>query len=113
MLKSSQNYLFGLLDKRGVVVGGDGVGHLESVDDVTEQGCGLRRREFGDRLGLYPLSELVHSHKQAGTTPGCLLEGPNQVEPTNREGPGDGDGLQGLSWHMSPMGIVLTTPVTP
>lgn len=76
-----------------------------------EEGCGLRQREFGDYLGLYTLCELVHNHKQEGTAPGCHLEGPDQVEPPNYEGLGDGDGLQGLSRHMSLTGVVLTAPI--
>lgn len=71
----------GLPSKLGVVVGDEEVGHLESIDDVKEDGGGLQQCELGDRLSLDPLSELVHCHRLVGTTLRCLLEGPDQIEP--------------------------------
>ena len=47
----------------GLVVGDDGVGHAEPVDDVQEELDGLLGVDCVDRLCLYPFGELVNCDK--------------------------------------------------
>ena len=68
------------------------------MDDVCEEFDGLFGPDLRDRLGLYPLGELVYGDKQVCIAPECLLEGPNQVKPPDHKWPCDGDRLEHLSW---------------
>jgi hypothetical protein len=47
----------------GPVVGDDGVGHPEPVDDVGEEHHGLLCPEIRDRAHLDPLREFVYSNQ--------------------------------------------------
>ena len=47
----------------GSVVGDDGIGHAEPVDDVLKELDGLLGIDCGDRLCLYPFGELVDCDK--------------------------------------------------
>jgi hypothetical protein len=92
----------------GSVVGYDGVGYPEPVDDASEESSGFRRPNLHDRLGPDPLRELVHRHEQVGATPRRLFERPNQVQSPDRECP-DGYGLEGLRRHVGLPCIVLAS----
>jgi hypothetical protein len=60
-------------------------------------------------MGLDPLGKLVDGDEQVGETPGCSLQGSDQVEPLNGEQPRDGNGLQGMSREMCLLSIVLAS----
>jgi hypothetical protein len=63
----------------GPVVGNDGVGHSEAVDDVGEERHCLLCPEIRDGVCLHPLGELVNSDQKVGVAPGRLSQGPNDV----------------------------------
>ena len=50
----------------GPVVCDDGVGHPESVDNVQEELDGLLGVDCGDRLCLYPFTELCQLRQVGG-----------------------------------------------
>jgi hypothetical protein len=54
------------------VVGDDGVGHPEPVDDVGEECHGLLRLEICDQAHLDPLGKLIDGNQQVGVAPGCF-----------------------------------------
>ena len=78
------------------VVRNDGVRYSKALDDVKEEQYGLFGLDRGDRPSFYPFCELVYGDKQVGVALGRLFERPNQIEPPDREWPGDGDHLERL-----------------
>lgn len=89
------------------IIGDDGVGYPEPINNVAEECDSLRRLELGDGFGLDPLGEFVDNNEQVGEASEHLLEGPDQVQPPNRKWLGDGYGLKGLSQHMCLSRVVL------
>lgn len=45
----------------------------------------FRRVEFSDWFGLDPLGEFICRYGQVGAAPMRLLEGPDQVQPSDRK----------------------------
>ena len=60
-----------------------------------------------DRSSFDPFCKLVYGDKQVGVAPGHLVEGPNQIEPLDHEGPHDGDHLECLGREMGLPSVVL------
>ena len=60
------------------------------MDNVEEEIDGLLRPNLGDGSCLNPLGEFVDRYKQVRAAPGHLLEGLDQIQTPDREGPGDG-----------------------
>jgi hypothetical protein len=77
----------------GPVVGDDGVGHFEAIDDVGEERHRLLCPEIRDGAYLHPLGELVYGDQKVGVAPGCLSQGPDDIQPPYNERPRNGDGL--------------------
>jgi hypothetical protein len=80
-----------LPSKLRTIICDDGVRDSNAVDDVEEKFHGLLRSDRRDRPSLNPLRELVNSDKQMRVAPGCFLEGPDQIEPTDCKQPRDRD----------------------
>jgi hypothetical protein len=70
------------------------------MDNVTEEQHDLFGFDLGDRPHFYPFGELVNGDKKVCVASRCLLEGPNQIKPLDREWPHDGDCLERLGWQM-------------
>ena len=71
------------------------------MDDVSEKLHHLFGLDLHDRSCLDPLGEFVDGDKQVGEVPGRLLEGSDEVQSPDREGPCDGDGLECLGRQVS------------
>ena len=85
-----------------------GVRHSESVDDVEEELHRLLGLDSRNGAGLNPLGKFVDCDKHVCVAPGRFSEGSDQIQSPDREGPRDGDGLEGLRREMGLPGIVLT-----
>ena len=85
-----------------------GVRHSESVDNVEEELYRFFRPQPSDGTSFNPLCKLVDGDKNVCEAPGRLLEGSDQVQTPYREGPRDGDGLEGLGRQVCLPSIVLT-----
>ena len=77
-----------------VVVHDNGVQDSKAMDDVKKEQHGLLGLDHRDRLSLYPLCKLVYGDKQVRIAPGGPLERSNQIDPLDRERPGDGECLE-------------------
>ena len=95
--------------KLGYVIDDNGVRDPKPINNVTEERGGLRQCELHEWFCLDPLGVFVHCDEQVGETLGCLLEVPDQVQPLDHEGPGDGDSLQGMCLHVRLSCIILAT----
>jgi hypothetical protein len=71
--------------KLGAIVGDDGVRHSKLVDDVCEKGHGMFCSEICDWACLDPFGELVYDDQWVGVAPGCLSQGPDDVQPPHGE----------------------------
>jgi hypothetical protein len=71
--------------KLGAIVGDDGVRHSKLVDDVCEKRHGLFCSEICDWVCLDPFGELVYDDQRVGVAPGCLSQGPDDVQPPHGE----------------------------
>jgi hypothetical protein len=89
------------------VVGDDGVRHPKAVDDVADEGDHLFSCDRGNRLSLDPLGELVHRNEEMREAPGCPLKRADQIQPLDREGPCEGDGVERLRREMCLPSIIL------
>ena len=78
------------------VVGDDGVGDAELVNDVNKELDSLLGVGFGDRLGLDPFGEFIHRYQEVSKPSRSLFEGTDHVETIDCERPRDGDGLDCL-----------------
>src|SRR3990170_4437887 len=54
-----------------------------------------------------PLCKHVDCNVQEFKAPGSTREGADDVEPPDRERPGERDGLEGLSWLVNVLGVEL------
>jgi hypothetical protein len=69
----------------GPVVGDDGVGHSEAVDDVGEERHRPLRPKICNGVYLHPLGEFVDCDQQLGVALGRLSQGPDDVQPPHGE----------------------------
>ena len=70
----------------GPVVGDDGIGHAESVDDVQEEFDGLLGVDRGYRFSLYPFVNLSIATSKWVNPPGAFLSGPTMSRPHTANG---------------------------
>jgi hypothetical protein len=80
----------------GAVVGDDGFGYPEAIDDVSEEGHDFLGANSCYWPSLDPLGELVNSHEQVREAPECLPKRSDQIQPPRSKGLRDGDGLECL-----------------
>ena len=89
------------------VVYDDGVRYSKAMDDVEEEQHSLLGFDRGYWSSFNPFCKLVYGDKRVGNAPGRLLQGSNQIEPLDREGPCDGDHLECLGREVSLPSVVL------
>src|SRR4051812_23194311 len=82
------------------VVSDDPVGYTVTAHEPLEELDGRLSCDLPHRLHFWPLCELVDGHVQVLKAPDSAGEGAQYVEPPDREGPGERNGLKGLSWLM-------------
>ena len=89
------------------VVSDDAVGYAEAADQAPDEfhrgPCWYGAHWFN----LGPLSELVDGHEEETVAPLRLREGAQNVQPPDRERPGERDGLESQRRLMDLLGVVL------
>jgi len=71
------------------------VGDAVADRDVFDEPDGRGAVQLLDRPGLDPLGEFVDGDQQMCHAASSCLEGPHHVQPPDRKGPREGDGLEG------------------
>jgi hypothetical protein len=92
----------------GAVVGDDSIGDPKAEDNGLHKAYHLFGANFGQRISLDPLGELVDHDKHVGEAPGQFFEGSQDVQAPHGKGPYDGDGLEFLGWRVDLSCKVLT-----
>ena len=77
----------GITGELRAVVGDDAVLDPEAADDSSDELYSCASSYLGDRNGFSPLGELVDDDVEELVAPDCSGEGPQDIQPPDREGP--------------------------
>jgi hypothetical protein len=70
----------------GAIVSDDRIGDPKAKNNVSNKAYRLFRANYGHKLSLDPLNELVDCDKQVGEAPKSVLKGPKRSKPHTTKG---------------------------
>ena len=76
------------------IVSDDAIGHSKTADNASDELDSCPGWDGAHRFHFCPLGEFINCHKKEALAPLRPREGSQDVQPPDREGPGERDGVE-------------------